>query len=81
MEHRRSKDIENRERTQVLTGYPIGGNYVDRYQKLKRNHIDELRDQIDDKRRKAEEEKKVKKDRKFNNFRSTKFFKSSMKKI
>lgn len=44
MEHRRSKDIENRERSQVLTGYPIGGNYVDRYQKLKRNHIEELRD-------------------------------------
>lgn len=44
MEKRRAKDKEQKERTQILTGYPIGGGYVDRYKKLKQHHMDELRD-------------------------------------
>lgn len=42
-----------------LTGYPIGGEYVDRYQRMKMKHIDELRGQIEEKKKRKQEEKEV----------------------
>ncbi len=56
MEDRRAKETMS---TQILTGLPVGGEYVDRYKRLKNHHMSELQDQIDEKRKKSELEKKV----------------------
>ena len=41
------------------TGYLIGGEYIDRFQIMKSNHMKELRDQIDERVKKQEEERLV----------------------